>query len=517
MFPLMAQQVRLAELLGSLSFAGDLGRGQPMGHVLRTCRIAMALAEDAGLSQEEKSAVYFTALLVHAGCTAGSADFAAFLAGDELRAQKDFCLCDPTNMRELFGWLGRNVSPGRALPARTLRMLQLMAGGEKAFKEIDEGCSEVGSRIAARFGLSLDTQKSLYNICETWNGKGPHGLKGAAIPLPARMVNVAMITEVFFSERGLAAARAAALARAGKLFDPELGAAAGALCQEGPFWSGMQEREPWDTVLALEPGPPRYVDESNLDDFALALADIVDLKSNTTAVHSRRTGELADAVARRMRLSDSDVALTRRAGLVHDAGLVAVSSFLLGRAASWSEVEFESYRLHPYYTERILSRSPVLKPVGALAASHHEALDGSGFHGGLDAASLSQAARILAAVVAFQEKAGSSPADVEVEPHLKAMSHDVRLDGDAVSALAVELGAASPVPPKREVWPAGLTDREVEVLRLLATGLKIKRIADHLVISAHTARHHVESIYSKAGVASRAGAVLFAVDNQLIR
>ena len=199
-------QIRLAEFLGSLSLAGDLGRGQPMGHVLRTTRIAMALADRLGVPSAQLADVYFTALLVHAGCTAGAADFAAFLANDDLSAQKDFCLCDPNNPGEVIGWMRRYVAKGRPLPARTLRMLQLMSKGEKAFQDIEQGCSEVGSRIAARLGLTEETQLGLYNICETWNGKGPHKSKGEDTPLPGRIVNVAMILEVFFSERGIAAA-----------------------------------------------------------------------------------------------------------------------------------------------------------------------------------------------------------------------------------------------------------------------------------------------------------------------
>ena len=69
---------------------------------------------------------------------------------------------------------------------------------------------------------------------------------------------------------------------------------------------------------------------------------------------------------------------------------------------------------------------------------------------------------------------------------------------------------------RRSAWPAGLTDREVDVLRLAATGLTIKEIAGSLSVSPHTARHHLEHVYEKAGVSSRAGATLYAVENGLI-
>jgi len=510
----VAERIRLAELLGSLSFAGDLGRGQPMGHVLRTCRIAMALAERLRLNDEQRRDVYFTSLLVHAGCTAGAPEFAAFLASDELKAQKDFCLCDPSNMQQLLGWLWRNVGEGRGLPARGARMLQLMAQGEKAFQEIDEGCSDVGRRIAVRLGMSEETQRSLYQVCENWGGKGPHKLKGEDIPLPARLVNVAMIMEVFFSEEGTDAARAAAKARGGKSFDPTIAAQAIELCGDASFWQFMGDQEPWDSMLALEPEPVRWVSEAQLDEIALAFADIVDLKSATTVTHSRRTAELAEALARRMKLDDEAVALTRRAALVHDLGLVAVPAFILHKEQRLTEAEFERYRLHPYYTERILSRSPLLRSIGVVAAAHHEAVDGSGYHAGLSGSQLTQPMRLVALASAYEEMTGgATPADPE--PLLKSLEDSRRYDEPCLSALASELGAERPI-RARSAWPSGLTDREVEVLRHVASGLTIRQTAQRLVVSDHTARHHLESVYSKLGISSRAGAVLFAVENDLL-
>lgn len=514
----MNDQIRLAELLGSLSFAGDLGRGQPMGHVLRTARVAMALADRLRVPTAQMADVYYTSLLMHAGCTAGSAEFAAFLASDDLSAQKDFCLCDPNNLGQLFGWLRRNVAKGQPLPARTLRMLQLISKGEKAFQDIDQGCSEVGSRIAARLGMSEATELSLYHICETWNGKGPHKLKGEDIPLAGRIVNVAMILEVFFSERGVAAARDAAIARKGMSFDPTVSDAAIALCGEDGFWGVMREREPWVLVLELEPQPVRYVAESSVDEFCYALADIVDLKATTAATHSRRTAELAEGIAQRLRLSSDDTVLTRRAALVHDVGLVAVPSLLLERGQSWSETDFERFRLHTYYTERILSRSEHLKSIGAVASGHHENTDGSGYHRGVSGNQFPIAARIVAAASAYAE-AGSSLPDDTVAPEriLSTLRAQRRLDPDCLTALAAEVGSPERVSAIRLAWPAGLTEREVEVLRLVALGLNLRETAARLVISGHTARHHLESIYSKAGVSSRAGAVLFAVENSLLR
>jgi HD-GYP domain-containing protein (c-di-GMP phosphodiesterase class II)/DNA-binding CsgD family transcriptional regulator len=510
----MSDRIRLAELLGSLSFAGDLGRGQPMGHVLRTTGIAMALAERLRVPSARMSDVYYTSLLVHAGCTAGSAEFAAFLASDELSAQKDFCLCDPDNLGQLFGWMRRNVARGQPLPARTLRMLQMLSKGENAFQDIEQGCSEVGSRIAARLGMSEATQLSLYHICESWKGKGPHKLKGEDIPLPGRIVNVAMILEVFFSERGATAAREAAANRKDKSFDPTIADAAIALGDDAGFWEAIQQQEPWVSVLELEPQPVRYVQEVSLDDFAYALADIIDLKSTASATHSRRTAELAEMLAQRFRLTNQEIALTRRGALVHDVGLVAVPSLLLEKGSPWSEADFERFRLHSYYTERILARSEHLRPIGDVGSAHHERVDGAGYHRGMARKQLSMPARIVATASAYME--ASELSGEEPDQILAALQARGGIDPDCLAALAREVGGREAFALPRRTWPAGLTDREVEVLRLVASGLNLKDTASSLVISDHTARHHVESIYSKAGLSSRAGLTLFAVENGLL-
>jgi HD-GYP domain-containing protein (c-di-GMP phosphodiesterase class II) len=392
-------------------------------------------------------------------------------------------------------------------------MLQLISKGEKAFQDIDQGCSEVGSRVASRLGMSEATQLGLYHICETWNGKGPHRLKGEDIPLTGRIVNVAMILEVFFSERGVAAAKEAAVTRKGKSFDPSVANAAIRLSEDGPFWEEIRQEEPWLSVLSLEPGPMRLVDESSLDDFAYALADIVDLKSSTASAHSRRTAELAERIATRLRLSDNDVALTRRAALVHDVGMVAVPSLLLEHGVAWSETDFERFRLHTYYTERILSRSEILRPIGSIAASHHEEIDGSGYHRGLTASQMTLPTKVVAAASAYVEAAETQEDDPERA--LATLKSRRILDTDCLAALGSELGRAERSTPARRAWPAGLTEREVEVLRLVATGLNLKETAQRLVISDHTARHHLESVYSKAGVSSRAGVTLFAVEHGL--
>jgi HD-GYP domain-containing protein (c-di-GMP phosphodiesterase class II)/DNA-binding CsgD family transcriptional regulator len=513
-------RIRLAELLEAFSFASDLGRGQPMGHVLRTCRIAMALADTLKLPERDLPDIYFTSLLVHAGCTAGASEFAAFLAGDELKAQKDLCLCDPANFLDVLSCLRRNVAPGKPLPKRLARMLQVMAQGDSTFNDIFAGSSEVGARIAARMGMSEQTCSSLYNICETWNGKGPHRLKGGAIPLPSRLVNAAMVIEVFHSEHGVEAVKAAALSRKDRLFDPDIVAAIVKLCDDEPFWRKLNEEESWDTVLALEPLPHRYVDDASLDALLLSFADLADLKTSNLVARSRRTSTLAAAVAARLRLGEQEQVVVRRAALVQDVGLVTVPSLLLSPGRRLTAAETERVRLHPYYTERVLSRSSTLEPIGRIAAIHHERLDGSGYHKGLQGSQIPMTARILMTVDAYLELVDDGNSTTSSDQAIQKLANESRktLDADCLRALADEVGGSAhlPRPQPKRFLPSGLTERELEVLGLISRGYSVKECAEQLVLSNHTVRHHLENIYGKTGVTSRAGAVLYAVDNNLI-
>ncbi len=102
----------------------------------------------------------------------------------------------------------------------------------------------------------------------------------------------------------------------------------------------------------------------------------------------------------------------------------------------------------------------------------------------------------------------------EAAAELRAEVRAGRLDGDAVGRRAARRRPPRHPPPRAR--PAGLTGREVEVLRLLARGLSNKEIAERLVISRKTASHHVEHIYTKIGITNRALASLFAARHGLI-
>jgi putative nucleotidyltransferase with HDIG domain len=321
---------------------------------------------------------------------------------------------------------------------------------------------------------------------------------------------------IFHRLGGTAAALAMVERRSGGWFDP---AVAEAFRAVGPRTLERLDRDdPWVVVLECEPEPVRRIRQERLDAVAEAFADMVDLKSTYTLGHSSGVAALAVAVAERVGFSD--VSTVRRAALLHDLGRTAVGTGVWEKPGPLSTAEWEQVRLHPYHTERILLRSTVLEPLARIAGMHHERPDGSGYHHGVSDAELPTAARILAAADAFQAMTQDRPhrPALTLERAVEALASEAsagRLDPECVAAIA-ETAGRTPV-RVRTAWPAGLSDREVEVVRLVARGLSNKAIAAALSISPRTAEHHVQHIYGKIGVSTRAGAAVFAMEHGLLR
>ena len=264
--------------------------------------------------------------------------------------------------------------------------------------------------------------------------------------------------------------------------------------------------------MALAPAVAPLTGEA-LDSALRAVADFVDLKSPYLAGHSSGVADLAVAAAGCLRLPAPVAVDLGHAALVHDLGRVGVSAAVWGRPRPLTAGEWEVVRLHPYHTDRVLGRSPALGRLAAIASLHHERLDGSGYFRGAPAGQQPAAARVLAAADAYH-------AMREPRPHRPAMGAGQaaaelgrgvragRLDRDAVDAV---LEAAGHRVGRRKAHPGGLTAREAEVLRLLARGLSTRQIAAALTIAPKTAGNHIQAIYDKAGVSSRAAATVFAM------
>lgn len=516
----LTSPIRLAEVLAAFSLATDLGTGKQMGHALRACYLGMAMARELRLSSLSQAELFYSFLLMHSGCAALSLAMTPIIKGDELAAIADITLIDDSNPREAIGWLLRNVSPNAPLPTRIFNIIQALLDSQDSGDA--RSVCEVAVRVAQRLDMPPGVQNAVRHYLECWDGKGPFGLAGKAIPLSARLLHLALKMEACNSVYGHETAESMALEQKGKTFDPQVVDVFLSVARKSSLWETLAKEELWEVVLDLEPDSPhRYIGEAKLDDVALAAADFVDLKSPVTVGHSRETADFAQGIARRLDLPQSEVDTIRRAALVHDLGLMALPGYILLHPDRLSEVDKEKLRLHPYYTERILSRVPALKQIAAIAGMHHERLNGTGYYRGLSGEELPVGACILALADDFQDRLRASPGRLDLDPKdvLKTMEPEAGtlFSPECFAALAQELGAAGPISQPRQGWPAGLTDREVEVLQKVAAGNTNRQIAQELVISERTVAHHLEHIYNKIGISSRAAAVFFAMEHELIR
>ena len=420
------------------------------------------------------------------------------------------------------------MAAGQPAHVRARQLLAFALHGKEGMREGFRNTCEVAGRFAQRLGMPEVVQTALLSVHEQWDGSGPTGARGEMVPIISRIVYATSFLEAFHHIGGRAAAIGLAQQRRGKAFDPSVVDAFLSIASEEVFWEGLEQESVWTTVLALEPQSPyRYIQEEKVEGVALSFGDFADLKSFYSAGHSRRVGDLAERMAGRMRLPSAEVPTIRRAALMHDLGLVDVPSFALRKPhEQLTQVEWEQLRLHPYHAERILSYVPALAPVVPLVAAHHERLDGRGYYRGLSGSQIPLGARIIAVADRFDELSHDTPDQPALDPEetLKRMSDEVghALCPDAFEALAQELRAdGSAILTRRKShppeWPAGLTDREVEILRLLAKGLSRNEVAEQLFLSEHTVRHHLEHIYNKVGVSTRVGATLFAVEHDLLR
>jgi len=387
-------------------------------------------------------------------------------------------------------------------------------------KESVSAHCEVGEMFARRLGLPVTVQQAIRFSWERWDGKGmAYGLHGAQTPVAARVLHLAQVVQAAHSFGGPAAARAIVTERRATDFDPELvGPFVEISAREG-FWDIPESESAQDAVLAMKPPCPcDRLDASQVDAVCEVLADFADMKSRSIWNHSLLVAETAAAVAQRLGLPASETARIRRAALVHDLGKAAVPVGILEKRKSLTMEEWERFRLHPYYTERALSRVEPLRELAADAGAHHEHVDGSGYHRQLGRDRIPLGGRILAVADQFailsrgQHDPDPTRALEEMHPLVGS-----QLDRDCFDALLASQGGSSPSARTLRAKTAGsLTDREVEVLRLLCRGSSNREIAKTLVVSGKTVEHHLEHIYNKLDVTSRTAASVFALQHGLV-
>ncbi len=509
------QEVRLAELITALALATDLGMGQPLEQALRYCLLALELGRRTGCDETTLSDVYYLALLEHIGCTATASDMAAWNGGDELAFRSGAIAMTHASTAEYARWFARHAGEGLPRAQRIRLVAAGLAAGGRRFERLVAYQCESAACLADRLGLGEGVREGLGHVYERWDGKGaPGGLAADRLSRAQRVVIVAHDAVVNARLEGPPAALEVIRKRRGAAYDPEI---CDALLSDARPLLHDEDGDAWARVLEAEPQPHRVLGPQELAAVARALADFADLKAPFLLGHSQNVARLGARAAEA--LGRVDAASVRLAALVHDIGRLGVPNGIWEKPGPLTSAELERVRLHPYYTERILAHTSMLAPLALSAASHHERLDGSGYHRGVGSSSLPGEARLLAVADVhdamtherpYRAALNASHARAELRTEVGAK----RLDQRMVNAV-LEAAGDRPVhvPDAR---PAGLSVREVEVLRLLARGKTNRLIAAELVISEKTVGRHVENIYGKTGLSTRAGAALFAAEHELL-
>jgi len=430
-------QIRLGEILGALTYALDLAEGQAAGHALRCCVVGMTLGERLGLGAERRSELYYALLLKDAGCSSNASRVAALLAADDRDVKRALKLTDWSRFPDRARYASQVVAPEAPVPER-LRRLAMLArrpGTQRGFTRLR---CERGAEIAAGLGFPPATSAAIHALDEHWDGSGhPQGLRREAIPLLARIMCLAQTVDVFMTAVGVDAALAVARRRRGRWFDPALVDLLDAeMLRELP--TDAESLEP--AVAAHEPSERVVIgDDERVDRVAQAFAEVIDAKSPATAGHSHRVAALVAVAAERLgQPADRDLV---RAALLHDIGKLSLSSRILDKPGRLTEPEWIAVRAHPLHTEKLLTRVAPLRSVAAIAAAHHERLDGSGYPLGLSGDELGLPARLLAVADVYEALTAMRPYRAAMAPgaavaHLRAEARAGRLDGDCVEALA---------------------------------------------------------------------------------
>ncbi len=505
--------IRVAEVFSALALTTDLASGVPVEKGLRTCIVAAALTAHLDLSDAERKDVFLAALLRAIGCTANATLLAEHF-GDDTAFQATFKRLDPgdpqvfgAQLAEFSRWAG---SRGPALARHFLEIVP--TEGPRA----TTASCEVSRALGERLGLPDGAIAALDDVYERWDGMGlPHGRRGEQLSPVGRIVHVAEQAVFAHAESGVAGAITEVRRRSGGHLDPHL--AAVFVAHAGDILARLDEPDLLAAVMAAEPGPGARVDTRDLEALCAALAIVVDLKGRHLLGHSTHVAAVADAAACAAGVAAGDRTALRAAALLHDLGRAAVSSRIWDSPRPLGTADWERVRLHAYWTDRILRRCPSLTPLAEVAAGHHERCDGTGYHRGVRAKELSFTARVLAAAdvfTAMTEARAHRPAYPASEAATLLMAEAAGGRLDTTACVAVVEGAGLPRP--RRAWPADLTDREVDVLRLAARGFSNREIAADLVLSERTVGHHLAHVYDKTGRRTRAGAAVFAMEHGLL-
>lgn len=437
---------RLSEVIGALSHALDLTEGQPMGHAQRSCAIGLEVALRMGLDEDERGALTYALLLKDAGCSSSAARMTELFAADDLGLKRDFKRIDWSEKGEILGFMVRKTAPDASPLARAGQLLRAIRGFAAEGQAIVETRCERGARVVAMLGCPPEAAAAVHSLDEHWDGTGrPDGRAGEDIPLLARIASLAQTTEIFYAADGWEAARDVVARRRGRWFDPRVADAYLSIGADDPLWPHLLDDAVAEALSSHErPGEGAAADEDALDRISQAFAGVIDAKSPYTAHHSSGVARYATAIGENLGFAPARLRTLRRAALLHDVGKLGISNSILDKPARLTDDEYAAIKRHTLYTEQILGGVSAFADIASAAASHHERLDGRGYHRGIGGDLLSPFVRVLNVADVYEALTADRPYRGPMDPSdaLAILWKDAgtAFDPEYVAALEASLG-----------------------------------------------------------------------------
>lgn len=459
----------------ALAFVGDLSRGQPTNHSVRTARLAAMLAAEDGADREQCEAAYSIALLRWSGCTANAAGFGELL-GDDVAGRRS---------------MAEALQPMTNVPRNLIYPLAQIH-------------CEVSGDIAVMLGMPLAVETGLRHIFETYNGKGAPGLlQHPDVPVSVYRVALAGDLEVLSRVHGLDAALAFVEHHGNVKYPQEMVRLLSRFARDWLARLNADQPQPFDFPLSAAIASTEIP--------LTLVGDVIDLKLPWLAGYSRQVAELARSATALQGLAPLVQEQSHSAGLIHGIGRAAIPNWIWNTPGRLDASAWEQVRLAPYWTWRAAQQIRGLTQEVNLASYAYERQNGSGYFRGVADDALTVAQRTLATAVAWTALHSPRPwraplGKDDAAACLREEARQGRFDPVVVDAV---LGAASGEGSKSSAKAVTvLTDREAEVLARISLGESNKEVARSLAVSPSTVRTHVESIFRKLQCSTRAAATL---------
>lgn len=504
--------IDIKEILISISIALDYANGRKPEFSLKLALVSVFLAKLSKCSKEQIELAYLSSLMKSIGCTSYSPEEAKIFSGDDISFKSVFSTVDSISHLDMLNHLRKLPTDN---PWNELKMkFQLILEGKTVYKKIVEAHCDSARVLIQEIQLNPEISLIVNDFYERYDGRGiPKKKKKNEIHYVSRIISVAQYFVSFCESMGLDKIEKQLKGKSGKMFDPEVVTLLCNFLHE--LYILINSNTIYDDALSISPNI--YV--THLNSVALLISYLPDFKSRYTQTHSKRVSQLALYLAKSMKLSEEEQSKIYISALIMNVGMVCIPSGLLDKASTLNSSEKETIETHTYFTYQILKKSKILSPYLEYCISHHETLLGTGYHRRIKDLNLSQSILIYADKAIALSSERSYRKAFTKEEVLKILKTEIqvgKLEKSIFTHLEKYLGFKNTKKSYKNN-SFSLTEREIEVLKLIAKGNTNKQIASQLKLSDRTVQHHTIHIYEKMGVKSRSSAIILGIKEKIIK